>query len=182
MRIGVNLGPTGDWPTMLAAARQADELGFDAVGFLDHYHTEKLEWPYICGWSAYGALALATTRIHLIPLVIDRMNYLPGILAKEVATLSLLSAGRFELGIGAGDFFEEARAWGLDVPDAPARIAGLKETVLALREIWQGRKVTFEGAHLRLKDAASTPAPELLPRVVVGAGSSRRLIQSAVEY
>ncbi len=182
MRIGVNLGPTGDWPAMLAAARQADELGFDAVGFLDHYHAEKLEWPYVCGWSAYGALALATTRIHLVPLVIDRLNYLPGVLAKETATLALLSGGRFELGIGAGDYFEEARAWGLEVPDASARISGLQETVLALREVWRGQKVTFAGAHLRLKDAASTPAPAAPPRVMVGAGSSRRLILSAVAY
>src|SRR5438094_9700948 len=76
MRIGVNLGPTGDWPAMLTAAQTADTSGFDALSFLDHYHTDKLEWPYICGWSAYGALAMATSRIHLVPMVIDRLNYL----------------------------------------------------------------------------------------------------------
>src|SRR5215472_476784 len=85
MKIGVNLGPCGDWPAMLDATRHAERLGFDAIGFLDHYHSEKLEWPYICGWSAYGALAMATSRIHLVPLVIDRLNYLPGVLAKETA-------------------------------------------------------------------------------------------------
>jgi alkanesulfonate monooxygenase SsuD/methylene tetrahydromethanopterin reductase-like flavin-dependent oxidoreductase (luciferase family) len=167
---------------MLAAAQTADKLGFDAVGFLDHYHTDKLEWPYICGWSAYGALALATSRIHLVPLVIDRLNYLPGVLAKEAATLAIASGGRFELGIGAGDYFQEARAWGLPVPDAAERIAGLKETVTVLRHIWSGEKITFEGQFIRLKDAAATPAPTPLPRVMVGAGSSRRLIQSAIEY
>lgn len=182
MRIGVNLGPTGDWPAMLEAARVADANGFDAVSFLDHYHTEKLEWPYICGWSAYGALAMATQRIRLVPMVIDRLNYLPGVLAKEVTTLAILSGGRFELGIGAGDYFEEARAWGLDVPPAAARIGGLRETVLALRHIWRGDKVTFAGEYLHLENAASTPAPPEMPRVVVGAGSSRRLIRSAVEY
>src|SRR5438093_1889178 len=144
MRIGVNLGPTGDWPAMLTAAQTADTSGFDALGFLDHYHTDKLEWPYICGWSAYGALAMATSRIHLVPMVIDRLNYLPGVLAKETSTLSIVSAGCFELGIGAGDFFEEAAAWGLAVPDAAARVTGLKETVLALRQIWVGESVTFE--------------------------------------
>jgi alkanesulfonate monooxygenase SsuD/methylene tetrahydromethanopterin reductase-like flavin-dependent oxidoreductase (luciferase family) len=95
---------------MLAAAQEADIRGFDAVGFLDHYHADNPEWPYICSWSAYGALAMATSRIHLVPMVIDRMNYLPGVLAKETSTLSLLSGGRLELGIGAGDYFEEARA------------------------------------------------------------------------
>ncbi len=182
MRLGVNLGPTGDWSAMLAAAQAAEQLGFDAVGFLDHYHTENLDWPYLSGWSAYGALALATTRIHLVPLVIDRLNYLPGVLAKEAATLAIISGGRFELGIGAGDYFQEACAWGLAVPDASARIAGLRETVTALRRIWSGSKVTFEGDYLHLKDAAATPAPTPPPRVMVGVGSSRRLIRSAAAY
>ena len=182
MHIGVNLGPTGDWSAMLAAAQEADVSGFDSVGFLDHYHADKPEWPYICGWSAYGALALTTSRIHLVPMVIDHLNYLPGVLAKETSTLSIISAGRFELGIGAGDYFEEARAWGLLVPDASARIAGLKETITVLHRIWRGEQVTFEGEHLHLKNAASTPLPPTLPRVVVGCGGSRRLVRSAVGY
>ena len=182
MRIGVNLGPTGDWSAILSAARTADASGFDALSFLDHYHAPKLEWGYLCGWSLYGALAMATSRIHLVPMVIDRLNYLPGVLAKETSTLSFVSVGRFELGIGAGDFFEEAAAWGLTVPDAAARITGLKETVLALRQIWAGEPVTFEGEQLHLTNAASTPVPPTPPRVVVGAGSSRRLVRSAVEY
>ena len=182
MRIGVNLGPTGDWSAMVAAAQLADRNGFDAVSFLDHYHTEELQWPYICGWSAYGALAMMTSRIHLVPMVIDRMNYLPGVLAKETTTLSIASGGRFELGIGAGDYFEEARAWGVEVPDASARITGLKETIAILRRIWQGGKVTFEGEQFHLINAASTPVPPTPIRVVVGVGSSRRLIHSAVEY
>src|SRR5947209_1673772 len=182
MRIGANLGPSGDWPAMLAAAQTADTRGFDALSFLDHYHTDKLEWPYICGWSAYGALAKATSRIHLVPMVIDRLNYLPGVLAKETATRSILSKGCFELGIGAGDFFEEARAWGITVPNAPARITGLKETVTILRRIWNGEQVTFEGEQLHLTNAASTPIPPAPPRIIVGAGSSKRLISDAVEY
>src|SRR5919198_4169415 len=182
MRIGANLGPTGDWDAILSAARTADGSGFDAISFLDHYHAPKVEWAYLCGWSLYGALAMATSRIHLVPMVIDRLNYLPGVLAKETSTLSIVSGGRFELGIGAGDFFEEAAAWGLAVPDAAARITALKETVTVLRQIWAGELVTFEGEQLHLNNAASTPAPLTPPRVVVGAGSSRRLVRSAVEY
>jgi len=182
MPIAANLGPTGDWDAILAASKEADEHGYDAISFLDHYHAVKLEWPYLCGWSLYGALAMATSRIHLVPMVIDRMNYLPGVLAKETSTLSIISGGRFELGIGAGDFFEENRAWGVPVPDAAARIMGLKETVAVLRHIWTGELVTFEGEQLHLTAAASTPAPPTPPRVVVGVGNSRRLIRSAVEY
>ncbi|GLV55580.1 hypothetical protein KDH_24240 [Dictyobacter sp. S3.2.2.5] len=182
MRIGVNLGPTGNWSAIVAAARAADAQGFDALSFLDHFHTDRLEWPYLSGWSLYGALAVNTQRIKLVPMVIDRLNYLPGVLAKETAVLSIVSSGRFELGIGAGDFFQEARAWGLPIPAAQTRIDGLKETIQALRLIWGGQHVTFSGEHIQLTNAASTPVPAQPVRVVVGAGSSRRLIQSAVTY
>jgi alkanesulfonate monooxygenase SsuD/methylene tetrahydromethanopterin reductase-like flavin-dependent oxidoreductase (luciferase family) len=182
MRIGVNLGPTANWLSMQAAAQAADRLGFETVGFLDHYHTPRQEWSYLCGWSLYGAMAMATSRISLVPMVIDRLNYLPGVLAKEMASLSILSGGRCELGIGAGDFFEEAHAWGTLVPSPPERIVGLKETVQVLRRVWTGQSVTFHGEQLHLVEAAVMPAPLSPPRVVVGAGHSRRLIRSAVEY
>lgn len=182
MRIGLIFGPTGDWNAIMKAAQIADNSNLDAIGFWDHYHSEKPEWAMVCGWSAYGALALTTKRIHLVPMVIDRMNYLPGVLAKETSMLSLISSGRFELGIGAGDYFKEARAWGIPVPDALTRIAQLKETVAVLHQIWRGELVTYQGEHLHLKDAACTPVPPGAPRVVVGAGNSRRLIHSAVEY
>jgi len=142
---------------MLAAAQMADKLGFESVGFLDHYHTPRQDWQYLCGWSLYGALAMATSRISFVPMVIDRLNYLPGVLAKEIASLSILSNGRFELGIGAGDFFEEARAWGTIVPSATERIAGLKETVQVLRSIWTGERISFAGEHLHLIEASVTP-------------------------
>src|SRR5262249_40188178 len=106
MRIGVKLGPTANWSAVLAAAKAADASGFDAVGVLDHYHSAKPEWGWVCGWSFYGALALATTSIKLVPQVICHLNYLPGVLAKETTVLALLSGRRFELGIGAGDYFE----------------------------------------------------------------------------
>lgn len=149
MQIGVNLGPTANWTAVLEGAKKADEYGFDAVGLLDHYHTDKPEWGYVCGWSLYGAMASATTRVKLVPMVICRLNYLPGVLARETTALSLLSGGRFELGIGAGDYFEEMRAWGVPVPKPGERIEGLKETVEVLRSAWKGEAVTFEGKHYR---------------------------------
>jgi alkanesulfonate monooxygenase SsuD/methylene tetrahydromethanopterin reductase-like flavin-dependent oxidoreductase (luciferase family) len=182
MRIGVNLGPTANWTAVLGAARKADEYGFDAVGFLDHYQAPKPEWGYVCGWSLYGALAMATTRIKLVPMVICRLNYLPGVLIKETTMLAMLSGGRFELGIGAGDYFEEMHAWGVPVPKASERIEGLKETIQVLQRGWKGERFTFEGKHVQVHDGLCVPAPNVAPRVVVGVGSSRRLLRSAVEY
>jgi alkanesulfonate monooxygenase SsuD/methylene tetrahydromethanopterin reductase-like flavin-dependent oxidoreductase (luciferase family) len=182
MRVGVTLSPTGDWTAILNAAQLADRAGLDTVGFWDHYHSEKPEWAYVCGWSAYGALASVTSRIRLLPMVICRLNYTTGVLAKETSVLSITSGGRFELGIGAGDYPVEYTAWHQPFPDAATRIEALAETIAALRELWQGKLVRYSGSHIQLTDAACTPVPPVPPRIVVGVGGSRRLIQSAISY
>jgi alkanesulfonate monooxygenase SsuD/methylene tetrahydromethanopterin reductase-like flavin-dependent oxidoreductase (luciferase family) len=182
MEIGVVLSPTGDWPAILAAARAADERGLAAVGFWDHYHSEKPEWAYVCGWSAYGAIAASTERIRLVPMVLCRLSYTLGVLAKESSILSILSGGRFELSIGAGDYPQEYAAWHQPFPSAAARIAALAETVEALRMLWRGEQVTYSGEYVQLTNAACTPVPPAAPRVVVGVGGSRKLIASAAAY
>jgi len=182
MDIGVVLSPTGDWPAILAAARAADQRGLAAVGFWDHYHSEQPEWAYVCGWSAYGAIAASTERIGLVPMVLCRLNYTLGVLAKESAVLSIASGGRFEMSIGAGDYPAEYTAWHQPFPDASERIGALGETIAALRELWRGGAVTYSGEHVQLTNAACTPVPPVAPRVVVGVGGSRRLIASAVAY
>lgn len=182
MRIAVNLGPTPSWTDVVEGARRADAAGLDAVSLLDHYHSENPDWGWVSGLAAYGALAMATSRVKLVPMVLDRLNYLPGVLAKETAVLSQLSDGRFELGIGAGDYFVEQSAWGLSVPDATARIDALGETLTALRKVWAGQPVTMSGSHVQLTGALCLPAPQSPPKIVVGAGNSRRLIRSACAY
>ena len=182
MRVGVVFSPTGNWPAILEATKLAEDQGIEAVGFWDHYHSEKPEWAYVCGWSAYGALSASTQSIRFVPMVIARLNYTLGVLAKETSVLSIASGGRFELGIGAGDYPVEYTAWHQPYPDGVTRVAALEETVLALRELWQGKLVQFDGVHVRLSNAACTPAPPSSPRVVVGVGSSRRMVRSAVRY
>ena len=180
--VGVTLSPTGKWDELIAAALLAEELGLDAVGFWDHYHAERPEWAMICGWSAYGYLAARTERIRFVPMVLCRLNYTLGVLAKESSILAIASGGRFEFGIGAGDYPPEYVAWHQPFPPAETRIAALREHVLALRELWGGGLVTFNGDHVNLTEAGCTPVPPVPPRVVVGVGGSRRMIDSAVEY
>ena len=181
MRIGINMA-WHVWQDILETAQAADGYGFDAIGFVDGYHSVNLEMDYLCGWSLYGALAMATSRIHFVPMVIDRVHYLPGVLAKETSTLSIVSNGRFELGIGAGDGFQGWRAWGVSDPGATMRITALRETITILRQLWRGEQVTFEGDYLHLKDAACVPVPSSPPRIVIGVGNSRRLLHDAVYY
>ena len=182
MRIGAVLAPVIDVDAMLAAARRADELGFDAVGLWDHYHSPKPEWGYVAGWSAMAALAAATERVRLVHMVVNNLHFEPGVLAKETSTLALLSRGRFELGIGAGDWPESFAAWGRDYPPRQERFERLEETIAILRRAWSGQAFDFDGRFNVLRGASVTPAPEAMPRVVVGVGKSRALMESAVSY
>lgn len=126
MRIGAVLSPVGDWDAVEEAAIAPDELGFDAVALWDHYHSAKPDWAYVCGWSAYGALAARTSRVRLVPMVLNNLHYELGVLAKETSVLSLLSGGRFELGIGAGDWPDSFAAWGRPYPAPDERVARLE--------------------------------------------------------
>jgi alkanesulfonate monooxygenase SsuD/methylene tetrahydromethanopterin reductase-like flavin-dependent oxidoreductase (luciferase family) len=182
MRVGAGLTPVAEARAVIDAARAADEEGIEAVALWDHYHSGRPDWAYVAGWAAWGAIAAATSRVRLVPMVINLQHHDLGRIAKEVATLDALSGGRFELGIGAGDWPDSFAAWGRPFPAAADRLAHLDEAVRALREIWTGDPVTFEGAHLHLAGATVTPPPASPPRIVVGAGSSVRLAREAVGY
>jgi alkanesulfonate monooxygenase SsuD/methylene tetrahydromethanopterin reductase-like flavin-dependent oxidoreductase (luciferase family) len=171
------LSPVADVTAVVEAARVADEAGLDAVGLWDHYHSGRPEWGYVSGWSTYGAIAAATRRVRLVPMVLNNLHYEPGVLAKETAMLSLASGGRFELGIGAGDWPHSFAAWGRPFPPRDDRVARLAETVEALRLVWTGQPATYRGRHVELHEAICTPPPAVPPRVVIGVGKSPLLLE-----
>jgi alkanesulfonate monooxygenase SsuD/methylene tetrahydromethanopterin reductase-like flavin-dependent oxidoreductase (luciferase family) len=181
MRIAALLTPVADWEAIATAARAADHAGIDAVGFWDHYHSGQPDWAYVCGWSALGAVAAMTDRVKLLPMVLNNLHYEPGVLAKESSILAELSGGRFELGIGAGDWPGSFAAWGRPFPDAEERLDRLVETVEAVRLAWTGAPVDYAGRHVQLHGAICTPAPATPPPVVVGVGGSRRTLVRAIE-
>lgn len=177
MKIAAILSPVARWDAVLDAARAADRTGLDAIGLWDHYHSARPEWAYVAGWSAYGALAASTERVRLVPMVLNNLHYEVGVLAKETSIAALVSGGRFQLGIGAGDWPESFGAWGARFPPRAERLGRLRETIAALRQLWSGQPVSFHGEWLRLDGATCAPAPESPPRVVVGAGASREAIR-----
>lgn len=182
MRVGIVL-VDGTWPQIVNAARQADAAGIDAIGFWDHYHSSFPGWEPHNGWAVYGFLAAVTERIRLCPLVLDGPNYSIGRLTKETSMLSILSGGRFDLGIGIGDIPEEEEAWGQPpYPDAATRIDWLEETIAALRLAWTGQPVDYTGQHIRLRGAHCPPAPPSHPPVVIGAAASMRMVRRAVAW
>jgi alkanesulfonate monooxygenase SsuD/methylene tetrahydromethanopterin reductase-like flavin-dependent oxidoreductase (luciferase family) len=180
MRLAAILSPTPSWDAIRSGARLADELGIDAVGFWDHYHSGQPDWAYVCGWSALGAIAALTSRVKLLPMVLNNLHYEPGVLAKESSILSTLSDGRFELGIGAGDWPGSFSAWGRPFPAVDERLDRLVETIEAVRLAWTGHAVDYDGRYVRLRAAICTPAPTTPPRVVVGIGGSRRALHRVV--
>ena len=116
MRLGVILAPMADPAAVIEAARVAEAEGLDAVGLWDHCHSGQPDWAYAAGWSVLGALATATERVQIVPMVLNGLLHDVGRLAKETAMLDLLSGGRFELGIGIGDWPEAFAAWGQPFP------------------------------------------------------------------
>jgi alkanesulfonate monooxygenase SsuD/methylene tetrahydromethanopterin reductase-like flavin-dependent oxidoreductase (luciferase family) len=182
VRIGAVLAPVNEWSSIVAATRHADGLGFDSVGLWDHYHSPKPEWGYVAGWSAMAGLAAATERVRLVQMVANNLHFDPGVIAKETSTLALQSTGRFELGIGAGDWPASFEAWGRPFPERDERVARLEESVAILRRAWSGEVFDFDGRFNVLRGACISPVPEQPPRVVVGVGKSRVLASSAVAY
>ena len=182
MRIGAVLSPIVDPVAAVEAAKAADQAGLDAIGLWDHYHSPRPEWGYVAGWSMMAALAVATERVKLVPMVLNNLHFQPGVLAKETSTLALLSGGRFELGIGAGDWPDSFTAWGEPFPPVAERLGRLEESIAALRRLWTGGPVDADGAFVRLAGAISTPPPHEPPRVVVGIGGSRRTLGVARRF
>ena len=182
MRIGAVLSPVPHWPAILEAARAADDAGLDAIGLYDHYHSAKPEWAYICGWSAYGALAASTKRVRLVPMILNGLHYEPGVLAKESSVLAILSGNRFELAIGAGDWPESfaAGAWNSRLPPTGSTV--WSKPLRPSASCGPARLSPTAGPHVQLDGAISTPAPELAPRVVVGVGASRQILRRAVLF
>jgi alkanesulfonate monooxygenase SsuD/methylene tetrahydromethanopterin reductase-like flavin-dependent oxidoreductase (luciferase family) len=182
MKIAPILAPVARVDATIEAARLADALGFDAIGLWDHYHSAKPEWGYIAGWSAMTSLAANTERINLVQMVVNNLHFEVGVVAKETSTLALLSNGRYELGIGAGDWPESFSAWGRTFPHREERVARLAESVDILRKAWSGGAFDFDGDFETLRGACVSPVPGRAPRVVVGVAKSRSLLESAVAY
>ena len=180
MRIAALLTPTPDWTAVIGAARTADDLGLDAVGLWDHYHSGQPDWGYVAGWAALGAIAASTTRVKVLPMVLNNLHYEPGVIAKESSILARLSGGRFELGIGAGDWPASFAAWGTRFPDVDERIDRLVEAIDIVRLAWSGVAVDYAGRYTTLRGAICTPRPDEPPRIVVGIGGSRRALERVV--
>ena len=161
---------------LLAAARAAEAAGCDTFLLRDHLIAEPFG-PQLAPLVALAAVAGATERLRLGTLVLANDFRHPAVLAKEAATLDLVSGGRFELGIGAGWLREEYGRAGIPFDAAGVRVGRFEEGVRALKVLLGGGAASFVGKHYALDGLETFPAPVQRPRppILIGAGSRRML-------
>ena len=171
LRFAVQLVGAPDGPSWASLARMAEDSGFDVVSLPDHLGEQFAPLP------ALTAAACATTSLRLSMFVLANDMRHPGLLAKEVATLDVLSAGRVELGLGAGWDQKEYDALGIPFDRPSVRIARLEESVQAIRALLAGDTVTHHGPHYQMTDLVVRPRtvqPGGVP-IVLGGGGRKML-------
>ncbi|WP_432793634.1 LLM class F420-dependent oxidoreductase [Rhodococcus ruber] len=156
-------------------ARKAEELGYDSFMIPDHLGNQ------VGPMAALGALAVATDKIRLGTAVLANGFRHPAILAKDAATVDVLSGGRLELGIGAGWMKEEFDKAGIAYERPGVRIEKLEETLQILDVLLRGRECNFEGKHYRIDGLKGSPRPRQGPRppIAVGGGGPKMLALAA---
>ena len=158
-------------------ARRVERLGFSVLAVPDHFRDQLAPVP------ALTAAALATTRLRVGSLVFCNDFRHPVVLAKEAATLDVLSGGRFELGLGAGWLRAEYDQAGISFDAPGTRIERLEESVAIVKGLLAGERVTFTGRHYSIADLEGRPVPVQRPHppILIGGGGQRTLSLAARE-
>jgi alkanesulfonate monooxygenase SsuD/methylene tetrahydromethanopterin reductase-like flavin-dependent oxidoreductase (luciferase family) len=173
VRFGWFLVPEAADPQgLVEQARLAERLGFDLIGIQDHPYQRR----YLDTFTLLAALATATERIGLFPDVASLPLRHPAMLAKAAASIDLLSGGRFELGLGAGAFWDAIAAMGGPRRTPGEAVEATEEAIALLRLLWSDeRSVRFTGQHYRVVGVKPGPAPAHPIGISVGAYGPRML-------
>jgi probable F420-dependent oxidoreductase len=172
-RFATSLSAVNDRAGLERIARRAEELGYSVVGAPDHFLIPFA--PLI----ALQAAADATTRLRVSQFVLNQDLRHPAVLAKELATLDVLSGGRLEVGIGAGWLRTEYQQAGLPFDAATVRIARLEEVAVILKGLFGDGPFDFAGDHFQIRHLDGLPKPRQRPRPPITIGGSGPKILSA---
>ncbi len=181
-------GPAGIGPGVVDLARRAEAIGVRTLSFMDHFfQMEQMapaEDPMLEGYTALGFVAAATERLRLRLLVTGVTYRHPGLLAKTVTTLDVLSQGRAELGLGAAWYEREHRGLGVPFPPLTDRFEMLEETLQICRQMWSEDNGPFEGRHYQLAETLCSPPPlsQPRPRILIGGGGERKTLRLVARY
>ncbi|MCL2780306.1 MAG: LLM class F420-dependent oxidoreductase [Actinomycetia bacterium] len=190
LRIFVEPQQGASYDDLLRVAKAAEDLGFDGFFRSDHYlkmgEVSGLPGPSDA-WITLAGIARETSRIRLGTLVSSATFRLPGPLAIAVANVDAMSGGRVELGLGAGWFDDEHRAYGIPFPSVAERFDRLEEQLAIIDGMWRapvGERFEFAGAHYRLDDSPALPKPVQRPRppIIIGGHGRRRTPALAARF
>jgi F420-dependent oxidoreductase-like protein len=180
------ISPADHWNVMLDVAGAAEAGNFESVWVYDHFHTvpEPTQEATHEAWTLMAALAASTSRVRLGQMCTCMAYRNPAYLAKVAATVDAISGGRAEMGIGAGWYEHEWRAYGYGFPSAGERLAMLDEGVQIMRSLWTDGTATFQGKHYQVDGAICRPLPLQaggVPLWIAG-GGEKKTLRIAAKY
>ncbi|MFI6897065.1 LLM class F420-dependent oxidoreductase [Streptomyces sp. NPDC050256] len=175
------------YDTLLTVAKAAEDLGFDAFYRSDHYlrmgQGDGLPGP-TDAWITLAGLARETKRIRLGTLMTAGTFRLPGVLAIQVAQVDQMSGGRVELGLGAGWFEQEHKAYGIPFPKE--KFGRLEEQLAIVTGLWAtevGKTFNYDGTYYQLTDSPALPKPaQAKVPVLIGGHGAKRTPRLAAQY
>ena len=171
VEFGISIVPTA---AAVAEARRvaeaADRLGIELIGVQDHPY----QWRFLETWALLGDLLARTERVRVFPDVANLPLRGPAMIAKHAASLDVLSGGRFELGLGAGAFWEAIEAMGGPRRSPGEAVEALEEAIRIIRLFWSGeRTINFAGRYYTARGLHPGPAPVHPIEIWVGAYKPR---------
>src|ERR671935_387987 len=175
-------------PTLTRIARTAEQVGFTRLTVMDHvWQIRGLgppEHEMLEAYTTLGYLAACTSRVELVSWVTAVVYREPGLLAKCVTTLDVLSEGRAWLGIGAAWNEDEARGLGLPFPPTAERFERLEEALQICQQMWSDSNGSYEGRHYQLAETICSPMPVSTPRprILIGGSGERKTLRLVARY
>ncbi|WAJ45867.1 LLM class F420-dependent oxidoreductase [Mycobacterium sp. Aquia_216] len=174
-------------PTLADAAKTAEQAGVTMFTLADHFlQMETIgrpaEDPFLEGYTSLGFLAGQTTTIDLTLLVTGVTYRYPGVLAKTVTTLDVLSQGRSMLGLGAAWYDREHAALGIPYPPLSQRFEMLEETLQICRQMWSDDNGPYEGKHYQLAETICEPQPIRRPPILIGGDGEKKTLRLVAQY
>ncbi|MGO9292353.1 MAG: LLM class F420-dependent oxidoreductase [Streptosporangiaceae bacterium] len=181
-------GPARLGADLAAVARTADDAGFEYLAVMDHFFQIGVIGPpereMLEAYATLGYLAACTSRARLLTLVTGVVYRHPGILAKIVTTLDVLSGGRAWLGVGAAWNEEESRGLGIPFPPLAERFERLEEALQICLQMWDGDESPYRGRHYSLDRPLNSPQAlsQPHPPIMIGGSGERKTLRLVARY
>jgi len=193
MRLGLHIasftypnGPTGLRDDLARIASTADDLGFGRISVMDHVWQIRgigpTEGEMLEAYTALGFIAAHTRRAEILAWVTAAVYREPGLLAKQISTLDVLSGGRAMLGLGAGWNEQECVGLGLPFPPVAERFERLEETLQICRQMFSDSEDPFRGKHYQLGRTLNVPQPLRRVPILVGGGGEKKTLRMVAQY